>query len=824
MFRLWSAVRHGIVAKMHLLSFMAVAAVATLSYASIHFAQQTEQAAARLYGEGVVSLKQEALVEVLFEQHRRLVQASPAELDRVRLRASRAALAEVDLRLGASINDSQATDKWLKAVALELPMLQAAGMEVLRLAENFAQDKALEASQGAYEQVAGRIEELLRRLREERVAAVNSEVGYLAEAGKSLTVWVILSALLALAVIGPIRMIVEYRVLGRLGQITAAMRRLSRRDLAVEVPRTEDPDEVGDIARAVQVFKANAIDLVAAHLQLDTALNNMSHGLCLFDADLRVVLFNDRFLDIFRFPREIARPGATILDLLNYSARHGAHPGVSGDDLLQILVPQLRISEFVRFHREFVDGRIIAVTFRAMPAGGWVATYEDVTDRRNAELRIAHMAEHDGLTDLPNRLLFKRKLAEGIAHMGQGQKLALLCLDLNGFKTVNDMFGHPAGDELLRQVGQRLSRCIQAEGKAEDSAGRFGGDEFAILQTGCEQPEAATALAAQVLESLSQPFDLGGQQAVVSASIGIAISPDDGGDPDQLLMCADMAMYGAKGEGRGAYRFFEPEMDRRVKSRRRLEADLRAALNQGQFQVFYQPIVSLPDNEISGFEALLRWRHPERGMVAPAEFIPVAEETGLIVPLGGWVLRQACADAAQWPRGLRVAVNLSPLQFRSADLIQSVFQAVGSARLDPGRLELEITETVLLLDNPAILATLHRLRDCGVRIAMDDFGTGYSSLSYLRSFPFDRIKIDKGFIRELAERDDALAIVAAVTTLAASLGMDTTAEGVETSEQLASLRKLGCSEAQGYLFSVAVPAADISRLLSEFQKPFVAAA
>jgi diguanylate cyclase (GGDEF)-like protein len=799
MLRFWTVVRHGIAAKMYLQTLVALAALTTLVYASIHFADQTKWAAERLYGEGVVGLQQAASIEVLFEQHRRLVEAAPAEYDRDRLRASNTSIIDIGARLDIGVSVGSGKDRWLKAIAGEMPMLKAAGAEVIRLADSFAQDKALEVSQGAYRQSADRIADALHHLREGRIFAVNAEVGNLSKAAQSLTQWVILSALLAFAVIGPLGLLVKHRVLSRLSQITAAIQRLSRRDLTVEVPRTGDSDEVGDIARAIQVFKTNAVDLDAAHLQRDAALNNMSHGLCLFDADLRVILFNDRFIEIFGFSREIAKPGVTLLELRNYSMRLGNHPGTSADELLlPVFAPQSRIPEFVRFSREFADGRTIAVVFRAMPSGGWVATYEDITDRRNAEIRIAHMAEHDALTDLPNRLLFHRNLAEGIARAKPEEKLAFLCLDLDGFKNVNDTLGHPAGDELLRQVGQRLGRCMQADGEAQGMVARFGGDEFAILQLGCEQPEAATALAARVIETLGQPYELGGQQAAVTASIGIAISPDDGVDPDQLLKCADMAMYGAKADGRGAYRFFKPEMDRRMKARRRLELDLRVALKQGQFEVFYQPIVSLQNNEVSGFEALLRWRHPERGMVSPAEFIPIAEETGLIVPIGEWVLRQACADAAQWPQRLRIAVNLSPLQFRSADLMHAVFQAVAMAGISPQRLELEITETVLLQDNPAILAMLHKLKDCGIRIAMDDFGTGYSSLSYLLSFPFDKIKIDQSFIRELATRDDARAIVRAVATLGANLGMETTAEGVETSEQLASLRNSAAPRSRAF--------------------------
>jgi diguanylate cyclase (GGDEF)-like protein len=383
------------------------------------------------------------------------------------------------------------------------------------------------------------------------------------------------------------------------------------------------------------------------------------------------------------------------------------------------------------------------------------------------------------------------------------------CLDLDHFKSVNDTLGHPVGDLLLKAVAERLGRCV-----GEDAlVARLGGDEFAVIQPIAAGPNEAGELASRLIAAVAAPYEVQGNEVVIGASIGIALAPDDGETADVLLRNADMALYRAKAEGRGTSHFFESEMDRRIQARRSLELDLRKAFVNGEFELYYQPLVNLGSNAVTGFEALLRWRHPERGMVSPVEFIPLAEEIGLIVPLGEWVLRQACMQAASWPGDVKVAVNLSPAQFRSRGVVQAVISALAHSGLRPQRLELEITESVLLGETEANLATLHQLREIGTRISMDDFGTGYSSLSYLRSFPFDKIKIDRSFVRELVQRPDCVAIVRAVTGLGASLGIATTAEGVETPEQLERLRREGCTEVQGYLFSPPRPAAEIGELM-----------
>jgi diguanylate cyclase (GGDEF)-like protein len=565
---------------------------------------------------------------------------------------------------------------------------------------------------------------------------------------------------------------------------------------------------------AVRAFPLRVVDhmlgtLETTNRRFDEALSNMSQGLCMLDARLRVVVCNARFLAIFGLPAEAVVPGVPVRDVIALSV----NGGLFRESAEEILAEKQRMmAEKTRsvMLRELTDGRVISIVHQPLAKGGWLVTFEDITERRRAEAKIAFMARHDTLTGLPNRVLFREQMEEALARRRGDGQVAVLCIDLDNFKAVNDTLGHPVGDDLLKIVARRLGECM----RDTDMVARLGGDEFAIVQCDAAQPAAATTLASRIVDTLGSAYDLAGNQVVIGASVGIAIAPDDGDDPDQLLKNADMALYRAKADGRATYRFFEAEMDASAQARRRLELDLRAALANAELEVYYQPILALRTDEIVACEALVRWRHPRRGMVSPADFIPLAEETGLIVPLGEWVLRQACATAAGWPDHIRIAVNLSPVQFRSRNLVQTVIHAVAASGLAPCRLELEITEAVLLQDSDATLAILHALRDFGIRISMDDFGTGYSSLSYLRSFPFDKIKIDRSYIGELFTRADSMAIVRAVTGLGRTLGITTTAEGVETVEQLDLLRHEGCTEVQGYLFGKPSPAPEIARLLA----------
>jgi diguanylate cyclase (GGDEF)-like protein len=551
-------------------------------------------------------------------------------------------------------------------------------------------------------------------------------------------------------------------------------------------------------------------ELQAQNMRIDAALSNMSQGLAMYDGDARLVICNQRFMSMYRYKPGDIWPGMPLRKLIRLRVENGTFSG-NPDHYADDLVAKIKIGQATTQFVELDDGRTIAIARQPMPGGGWVATHEDVTERRQAEMKIAHMARHDALTDLPNRVLLRERLSEALAHVERGQRLAVLYLDLDLFKNVNDSLGHPTGDELLRVVADRLRGCV----RDADTISRVGGDEFFIIQTGVVDASDAERLARRIADAIREPYDLHGHMVVIDASIGIALAPNDGSDANELLKNADMAMYGAKADGRGIYRFFEPNMDARMKERRALEVALRKAFDRGEFELYYQPVLKLDRDEVRCCEALLRWHHPERGMVSPTEFIPIAEEIGLIVALGEWVIRWACEDAARWPDDVCVAVNLSPTQLTSKSLLPAVLGALASSGLPPHRLELEITEAVLMQNSEVTLRTLHQLRALGIRISMDDFGTGYSSLSYLRSFPFDKIKIDRCFIKGLGDNSESDAIVQAVASLADSLGMTTTAEGVETREQLDLVRHLGCTDVQGFFYSPPVPVRELSKILAE---------
>ncbi|HVG52618.1 MAG TPA: EAL domain-containing protein [Xanthobacteraceae bacterium] len=674
-----------------------------------------------------------------------------------------------------------------------------------------------------------------------------------------------------------------------------------------------------------------------ASRNLDVAVNNMTHGLSMFDANERLVIINSRYLQMYGMSPGVVKPGCTLLELFQHRAEIGSLSGVP-EEYRAELMAQLAEGKIINRVVKTKDGRELSIMNRPMSGGGFVAIHEDVTERRRAqrsleemqrflntiienapvpiavkepesrkyvlvnrayeelmgedgdavigrtvhehlpqeqahlikqrddeaiksqqqhlksevwldtpgngrravtttrlvvrdndgqpqhlisviedntdrkqsEAQIAHMAHHDALTGLPNRLLLQERLGEALSRMARGESFAVFYLDLDRFKGINDTLGHSIGDKLLQTIAERLRGCV----REIDTVARLGGDEFAIIQSQLEQPSDAAVLARRIRAAITELCELDGHRILADVSIGISIAPDDTGDMDQLLKNADMALYRAKADGRGNYRFFEPEMDARAKARHALEMDLRNALANGELELHYQPLVNLERQEVVGCEALVRWNHPRRGIIQPTEFIPIAEETGLIIPIGDWALRTACTTAATWPDRIKVAVNMSPVQFKNQTLALIVTSALAASGLPARRLEIEITETILMQNSEATVATLHQLRDLGVQIALDDFGTGYSSLSYLRSFPFDKIKVDRLFINDLAWKEDAVAIVHAVIGLAHQLNMTTTAEGVETEDQLRIIRDLGCDEMQGYLFSRPVPAEELAPFFS----------
>ncbi|WXU22558.1 EAL domain-containing protein [Bradyrhizobium sp. A5] len=692
------------------------------------------------------------------------------------------------------------------------------------------------------------------------------------------------------------------------------------------------------IIRQINRQNRGAQERIEAERQrLDTALNNMSQGLILYDAAGYIVTCNRRYADMFGLSTDVIKPGCHIHEAMYHRKERGAFRGdveAFCADVMRV-VAEGKVS--TRTH-ELPNGRAFQVINTPLAQGGWVATIEDITERRNleqerdrndtflreiidhipsqitvkdartrqylllncvaeqlfgqsrqdvvgktafdifpkgpadriteddssalksaeglfkdehawqmpgmglryitstriglrdeageprylihviddvterrrADEKIAHMAHYDALTDLPNRTLFREQIERELEKVAGGEQFALLYIDVDEFKGINDSLGHHVGDDLLKAIATRLRGCL----KKSDLIARLGGDEFAVIQTGIQSSADVLSFVTRIYEAIRQPYHCLGHQLSTDASIGIALAPQDGADLDQLIKNADLAMYGAKGSGRRTHRFFEPAMDASAKARLTMEQDLRQALVNGGFEIHYQPLVDLRTNEVSGCEALLRWRHPERGWVSPAEFIPIAEDTGLINELGDWVLRMACNEAATWPAHVRIAVNVSPVQLKCDTLALRIAGALAASGLDPRRLELEITEAVLIRDDEAALSILHQLRSIGVRIALDDFGTGYSSLSYLKRFPFDKIKIDRCFVADIAEASGAPVIVQAVVNIAAASNMTTVAEGVETEAQREMLRSLGCTEMQGYLFSKPKPAADVRKLFS----------
>ena len=572
-------------------------------------------------------------------------------------------------------------------------------------------------------------------------------------------------------------------------------------------------------ARTLEELRQNQERLRAAQEQeheqserFEAALGNMSQGLCMFGPGGQLIVANQRFRDLFRLAPSAVTPGQSLVQVLKGSPLFAGATDHAVDPAGSAILALASRRTSAALTQDLADGRVVNITHEPMTGGGFVDTFTDITEQRLAEARIAHMALHDPLTDLPNRVLFRQRLEDALLRVAGGEYCAVICLDLYQFKNVNDTLGHPVGDALLKGVTERLRGIV----RHTDTVARLGGDEFAIVQMSSHHPGDATMLAERLLRELSAPFEIAGHRMVIGASIGIALTPADGSDPDILLKSADIALYQAKSDGRNRYRFFEPEMDTLMQARLALEADLRRAVVENEFELYFQPLVNLQEKRISGFEALLRWRRPRYGIVSPSEFIPVAEETGLIIPIGEWVLTNACRHAQSWPGTPKVAVNLSPVQFRSPDLVQAVTRAIQQSGIDPGRLELEVTESVMIHDFDAALSMLHQLKALGVGISMDDFGTGYSSLSYLRSFPFDKIKIDQSFVKGLGHNADCRAIIRAVTGMCGSLGIIATAEGVETARQLSLLHAENCTEIQGYVVAKPCPAHEIARFIEDF--------
>ena len=542
---------------------------------------------------------------------------------------------------------------------------------------------------------------------------------------------------------------------------------------------------------------ANAAELERTNMRFDAVMNYMSQGLCMFDAEHRVVVTNARYSEIYHLSRQQVKPGTTVRQILESRHERGTNFALTADEYIQVNMKEANEIQ------ELADGRIVAINRHTMPDGAWLTTHEDITDRARNERKIAFLAQHDMLTALANRSLFGDKLDEARRNFQlHGIGFTVLMLDLDKFKNVNDTLGHPAGDRLLVEAARRLKSSIR-EG---DVVARLGGDEFAIIQAGEKnQHEGAIALATRIIDIIGTPFDLNGHQAKVGTSIGIVFAPKNGIESEDILRKADLALYGAKACGRNGFRLFQAEMTEAVDSQKMVENELREAIARNEFELRYQPVIDVKSHSLRGAEAMVRWRHPLKGLLNGDHFIPLAETTGLMLPLGEWMLQQACKDAATWPTNIKVAINLSAAQFSMGGLFEAVVRALFESGLPPDRLELQIAEIVLSEKEGTHLLTARQLKSLGISMVLKDFGSGYSSTSYLTKFPFDKIKIDKSFIQGVSRRRDCAAVLASVLALANGLDIETIAEGVETQEQFDALRTAGVDFAQGDLFGQTVP-------------------
>ena len=568
-----------------------------------------------------------------------------------------------------------------------------------------------------------------------------------------------------------------------------------------------------DTARA-QVYRSQRREQKKA-IALQATLDSMSQGIIMVGADRAVNVINRQAVELLGLNESYLLPGYTFDNLIDHlitANEFGAIDTDEGQETLRLVRCPDHTHLSPKFERTRPDGTVVESRTRPVPDGGFVRTISDITERRRTEAKLIHLAKHDSLTVLANRAVFRDELERALNTRGDTEVCAVHCLDLDRFKIVNDTLGHPVGDRLLQQVADRLRNSV----RADDVVARLGGDEFAIIQRGLLTPADCTSLADRIVQRIGEPFEIDGNSIVVGASVGIGIAPTHGAQADELLRNADLALYRAKSMGRGRFEFFAESLRAVAEARRAVEVDLRAAVVENEFEIHYQPLLNAKTETITGFEGLLRWRHPKKGMIPPLDFIPVAEDLRLITHIGAWSIQQACRRAANWPSHLRVAVNLSPVQLESGGLVEVVANAIEKSGVSPSQLELEITESALLQNNETTLATLHALRQLGVRIAMDDFGTGYSALSYLLQFPFDKIKIDRTFVKDLGHTHGSQQIVRAIVDLAHNLGMTTTAEGVEKPEQLAALSALNCDECQGYLFSPPRPISEVETLIERF--------
>jgi diguanylate cyclase (GGDEF)-like protein len=587
------------------------------------------------------------------------------------------------------------------------------------------------------------------------------------------------------------------------------------------------PPPVSQVARGgrIDALLKQKKKLERLNTWFEIALNNMVRGLSMFDADQRLIVCNESYREMYALPEELTRPGTPLADILRYhikkeTGRDGEEERTRQDQWLKKHAAKLASGNSFTRTQNLSGGRTFLVTYQPLAGGGWVDVQEDITEKRRAEEKVEWLARHDPLTGIANRFYFRESFEDALKIVDQGPAVVLHWIDLDNFKEVNDTLGHPVGDALLKAVAERLRSSV----RKTDFLARLGGDEFAIIQRGAGRREQCVQLAQRVMHALSKPFHILGHSVSLSASIGIVRAPEHGTTADELMKSADIALYDVKSSGRNGFNLFQSGTKQKPDLKHELDRDLRSAIHNGQLKLHYQPIINLKTRHVSSCEALLRWEHPQQGLIMPGNFLPLAEQSGQMLEIGRWVLCEACKDAALWPDDMKVTVNVSSLQFENGDLLSVIDKALEKANIKPSRLELEIAEAALLSDGERIREVLPILRERGIGTSLDDFGRASGSLSYLRNFPFDKIKIDRSYIRDQLNRKDCAAIVNAVTALARALGIGTVAEGVETLGELKCVAIAGCDEVQGYYFSGAVPKGELMAALSECQQKLWAAA
>ena len=794
---IWGLPSPRIATKLYGIVALFLAIVGALAVLIIQFAAETDRSVGSFRGEGFRTAALTARLQVLLEQHRRMVTTAPFQ-SQADLTQDESAYRELTIAI-ASVIDHVAPERTNK-LSHRFALLASQGGTVFELAHHQQRDQAAAVS-SRYASAADGLALDVHMEGKQLIASAETSLDALAARARWLMGWVTAVAALTGLLLGPLCLLLLRRILVRTRGVGSALIRLARNDVSVDIPGVTDQDEFGELARALAVFKAKSIELLNKKVdferlnqQLDAAINTMPLGLSMFDAQERLLMCNRRYTEMYDVPGELTRPGTAHCALWEHRTKKGARHSEAREPTVN------GVMHSGSMQVEFNNGRTFEISRQPLKQGGWVSLHEDITERRRQEERVTHLAGHDILTGLANRMLFRERLEQSLKKLRQGQGFAVLCLDLDHFKAVNDTHGHPIGDILLKLVAKRLLSCV----RLGDMVTRLGGDEFAILQTNVRDPDRTAALAARIVEIVGAPYEIDGNRVDIGTSIGITLAPRDGTAADVLMNNADLALYRTKGNGRCGYSFFEPRMQEQVQARRKLEADLRKALDADELELLYQPIVNLKSEQAGVFEALVRWHHSERGLISPGDFLSLAEEMGLMAEIGSWTLRQACAEAALWPASINVSVNVSSKQFLGRNLTESVLEALTQSGLSPQRLELEIAER-LLLEGQDMLTVLHQLRQLGVRIVMDGFGTGRGSLEGLRAFPFDKIKLDKAFIADIDHSEEARVIVQGVISLLASLQMTTVAEGIEDFEQLSRLRNWGCKAGQGFLLGPPMP-------------------